>query len=128
MHAMSVSSPRCCRRYSWSSKHSLSLWRIWGLAVKGKHAWKGMAPSRVESLPLCDLNVQAALRAKQMAFQGLWRDGSLLTWEYFKKTAFVRIPNKNPDPGMSNLINFICISTETNMLPAAKPRSQRLGF
>lgn len=29
------------------------------------------APSRVESLPLCDLNVQAALRAKQMAFQGL---------------------------------------------------------
>ena len=45
--------------------------RVLGPAVKGKHAWQGMAPSRIASLPLCDLNVQAVLRAKLMAFQGL---------------------------------------------------------
>lgn len=45
--------------------------RVLGLAVEGKHAWQRMAPSRIESLPLCDLRVQSALRAKHMAFQGL---------------------------------------------------------
>lgn len=35
---------------------------------------------------------------------------------------------QDPDLGMSNLITFICISIETNMLPAANPRSQRLEF
>lgn len=49
-----------------------------------------MAPSQGESLPMRDLDVLAALGAKQMAFQGLQRGGSLLTSEYFKKSAFMR--------------------------------------
>lgn len=69
---------------------------FWVWLLKGKHAWKGMDPSRVESLPLCDLNVQTSLRAKQMAFQGLQRDGSLLTSEHFKKPGFVTTPNTRP--------------------------------
>lgn len=117
-----------CRRYSRGGKHSLSLWRTRGLAVGGKHAWKRMAPSQVESLPLCDLNVQAAVRAKQMAFQGLQRGGSLLTSEYLSSRHSWGYQTQDPNTATSGLINFICIATETNLLPAASPGSQRLGF
>lgn len=92
---LSVSSTRCSGD-TVEVANTASALEGFGPGCWGKHAWKGMAPSQVENLPLCDLSVQAAPRAKQMAFQGLQRGGSLLTSEHFKKSAFVRAPNTGP--------------------------------
>lgn len=131
-HAMSVSSTRCYRRYSWSSKHSLSLLKgfgsgCWGetcLAENGSQPnWK---PASVWS------QGTGCSQGQAYGFPGSvkrWYPTSLRVLKKNKQTQHSwEHQTQSPDPGMSNLINFVCISTETNMLLASKPRSQRLGF
>lgn len=124
---MSVSSTRCYRRYSWDSKHNLSPEGFGAWPLRGNTHGREWYPAGLK-VCLCVISMYRLLSGP-----GRW-----LSRVCKEVAAYYRVLLKNqhswehqteyPDLGMSNLINFICIATETNMLPVANPRSQKLRF